>query len=202
MECAHDAIKHKDGSTRPGMEDVEAAVRTILQFIDDDPSREGLKDTPRRVAKAYVELFAGYRDDPKEILSKVFKEVEGYDDLVLVKNIPFTSHCEHHMVPFRGMASIAYYPKDGVVGLSKLARLVDCFANRLQTQETMTAQISDAIVEHLAPHGSAVLINAEHMCMCMRGVRKEGTSTTTRRFTGVFKQSREERTDFLKLLDD
>lgn len=183
---------------RATQEDAEEAVRTLLSFSCDDPTREGLQDTPKRVAKAYREFFKGYDESPAEILSKVFEEVADYDDMVLVRDIPFYSHCEHHMVPFFGTASIAYYPnaKGGVVGLSKLARLVECFARRLQTQETMTAQISDAINEHLKPEGVAVYIRAEHMCMSMRGIQKCGSSTVTRRFIGKFREDAEKR-DFL-----
>src|SRR3954469_7764046 len=152
---------------RPSQEEAEAAVRTLIAWAGDDPTREGLIDTPRRVTKAYGEFFAGYDQDPKEILERTFKEVGGYDDIVLVKDIPFSSHCEHHIVPFVGKAHIAYLPHDGVVGLSKLARLVDVFARRLQTQENLTAQIIEAINEHLGPRGAGVMLEAEHMCMTM-----------------------------------
>ncbi len=157
-------------SGQPG--EAEAAVRTLIAWAGDDPTREGLLETPKRVAKAYEELFQGYRMDASEALQKVFRDVEGYDDLVLVKDIPFHSHCEHHMVPFYGTAHIAYYPADGVVGLSKLARVVETFARRLQTQETMTAEITQSIQEALQPRGIAVVIEAEHMCMTMRGIQK------------------------------
>lgn len=171
---------------RPTQEEAEQAVRTLLRWAGDNPGREGLIDTPTRVVRAYRELFRGYEQDGEEILSKVFEEVEGYDDMVLVKDIAFASHCEHHMVPFVGKAHIAYFPSKGVVGLSKLARVVDVYARRFQTQETMTAQIADAIETTLKPHGIAVLIEAEHMCMSMRGVQKQGSSTLTSRFTGLF----------------
>ena len=175
-------------SARPSREDAEAAVRTLIAYTGDDPNREGLLDTPRRVVKAYDEFYAGYRADVAETLTRVFEEVHGYDDLVLVRDIPFASHCEHHMVPFTGHASIAYYPSaEGVVGLSKLARVVDVFAKRLQTQEAMTAQILGAIELNLRPRGCAVMIEAEHMCMSMRGVSKQGASTVTTQFSGVFK---------------
>ncbi len=151
-------------------------MRTLIAWAGDDPTREGLLDTPRRVAKAFGEFYSGYGQDPTEILDKTFKEVGGYDDIVLVRDIPFYSHCEHHMVPFVGKAHIAYYPHEGVVGLSKLARLVDVFARRLQTQENLTAQIIDALNEHLDPRGVAVMLEAEHMCMSMRGVQKAGRS--------------------------
>ncbi len=185
---------------RPSREEAEAAVRTLLAWAGDDPGREGLLETPRRVTKAFGEFFAGYEQDPSEVLAKTFKEVGGYDDIVLVKDIPFSSHCEHHMVPFFGKVHIAYLPQDGVVGLSKLARLVEVYARRLQVQENMTAQIIDAVNEHLNPRGAAVMIEAEHMCMSMRGVRAHGASTVTQRFTGVFAEERDERERFYQLL--
>ena len=185
---------------RPTQAEVEAAVRTLIAWTGDHPNREGLLDTPRRVAKAYKELYAGYDQDPAEILQRTFKEVGGYDDIVLVRDIPFHSHCEHHMVPFTGKAHIAYLPHDGVVGLSKLARLVEVFARRLQTQENLTAQIVDAINENLNPRGAAVMIEAEHMCMTMRGVHVHGTSTITHRFTGVFAEDRVEQDRFFAMV--
>ena len=187
-------------NVRPSREEAEAAVRVLLRWAGDDPTREGLLDTPKRVVKAYEELFKGYKQDPAEILATVFEEVEGYDDMVLVKDIPFTSHCEHHMVPFVGKAHIAYFPAEGVVGLSKLARVTDVFARRLQTQETMTAQITDAIDDALKPRGIAVLIEAEHMCMSMRGVQKQGASTITTRFTGVFRDDPAEQARFYQMV--
>lgn len=185
---------------RPSREEAEAAVRTLIRWAGDDPTREGLIDTPKRVVKAYRELFEGYEQDSSEILDKVFEEVAGYDDMVLVREIPFASHCEHHMVPFVGHAHIAYYPSDGVVGLSKLARLVDVYARRLQTQETMTAEIVEAMVDALNPRGVAVMIEAEHMCMSMRGVRKQGSTTLTTRFTGVFKDDPAEQVRFMSMV--
>jgi GTP cyclohydrolase I len=184
----------------PTREEAEAAVRTLLRWAGDDPTREGLQDTPKRVAKAFRELYSGYGQDPDEILDKVFSEVEGYDDIVLVRDIPFYSHCEHHMVPFLGVAHVAYYPTKGVVGLSKLARLVDAYARRLQTQETMTAQIASAMVKALDPRGVAVMIEAEHMCMSMRGIQKAGALTLTTQFTGVFKEDPAEQVRFLTLV--
>ncbi len=184
---------------RPTREEAEAAVRTLIAWTGDDPRREGVLETPARVTKAYGELFAGYTQDPKEILSKTFREVGGYDDIVLVRDIPFFSHCEHHMVPFFGKAHIAYLPHDGVVGLSKLARLMEAFARRLQTQETLTAQIIDALNENLGPRGAAVLLEAEHMCMTMRGVRAHGVKTVTHRFTGVFAEDRVEQDRFFAM---
>src|SRR6185312_3742762 len=185
---------------RPSREEAEAAVRTLIAWAGDDPAREGLLDTPRRVTKAYKEFFAGYHEDAGTILSKTFKEVGGYDDIVLVKDIPFYSHCEHHMVPFFGKAHIAYLPHDGVVGLSKLARLVNLFARRLQTQENLTAQITDALNENLGPRGAAVMLEAEHMCMTMRGVHAPGTMTVTHRFTGVFAEDRVEQDRFFAMV--
>lgn len=185
---------------RPSQEEAEAAVRTLIAWAGDDPTREGLLDTPRRVTKAYREFFAGYEEDAKAVLSKTFKEVGGYDDIVLVKDIPFSSHCEHHMVPFFGKAHIAYLPHDGVVGISKLARLVEVFSKRLQVQEVLTAQIIDAINEHLNPRGAAVLLEAEHMCMSIRGVRAHGALTVTQRFTGVFAEEKSEQDRFFQMI--
>lgn len=185
---------------RPTREEAEAAVRTLIAWAGDDPTREGLLETPGRVTRAYGEFFAGYEQDAKAILSKTFKEVGGYDDIVLVKDIPFSSHCEHHMVPFVGKAHIAYLPHDGVVGLSKLARLVEVFARRLQTQENLTAQIIDAINENLGPRGAAVMLEAEHMCMSMRGVHAHGAATVTHRFTGVFAEDRVEQDRFFAMI--
>jgi GTP cyclohydrolase I len=185
---------------RPSREEAEAAVRTLIAWAGDNPNREGLLETPRRVTKAYGEFFAGYEQDESEVLAKTFKEVGGYDDIVLVKDIPFSSHCEHHMVPFFGKVHIAYLPHDGVVGLSKLARLVEVYARRLQVQENMTAQIIDAVNEHLNPRGAAVMIEAEHMCMSMRGVRAHGASTVTQRFSGVFAEERDQQDRFFVLV--
>jgi len=185
---------------KPSREEAEEAVRVLLRWAGEDPSREGLLDTPKRVAKAYGELFGGYSEDAREHLERVFEEVEGYDDMVLVRDISFASHCEHHMVPFVGKAHIAYYPSEGVVGLSKLARVVDTYARRLQTQETMTAQITDVIDSVLKPRGIAVMIEAEHMCMSMRGVQKQGASTVTSQFTGVFRDDPTEQVRFYTLL--
>ena len=185
---------------RPTREEAEAAVRTLIAWAGDDPTREGLLETPARVAKAYDELFSGYGQDAAEVLSKTFREVGGYDDIVFVRDIPFYSHCEHHMVPFVGKAHIAYLPHDGVVGLSKLARLVEVFGRRLQTQETMTAQIIDAINENLGPRGAAVMLEAEHMCMTMRGVRAHDVTTITHRFTGVFAEDRVEQDRFFSMI--
>ena len=184
----------------PSQEEAEAAVRTLLAYAGDDPTREGLIDTPRRVAKAYRELFAGYQQDAGEILDRVFEEVDGYDDMVLVRDIPFASHCEHHMVPFMGKAHVGYYPQDKVVGLSKLARVVDVFARRLQTQENLTAQITLAVDEILKPRGVAVMIEAEHQCMSMRGIQKQGAKTVTNQFTGIFRDDPAEQVRFLTMV--
>lgn len=185
---------------RPSQEEAEAAVRTLIAWAGDDPTREGLLETPGRVTRAYGEFFAGYEQDAKTILSKTFKEVGGYDDIVLVKDIPFSSHCEHHMVPFVGKVHVAYYPSGGVVGLSKIGRVVDVFARRLQTQETLTAEIAGAIEHALKPRGVAVMVEAEHMCMAMRGIRKSGVTTVTTQFTGVFKDDATEQVRFISLV--
>ncbi len=177
---------------RPTREEAEAAVRTLIAWAGDNPDREGLIDTPRRVAAAYEEFFRGYAEDPESVLERTFQEVSGYDDMVLVRDIPFYSHCEHHIVPFIGRAHIAYYPNGGVVGLSKLARLVDVYSRRMQTQENLTAQVVQAMEAHLAPRGIAVLFEAEHQCMSLRGVQKAGVSTITSRFTGLFEAPAEQ----------
>jgi GTP cyclohydrolase IA len=190
----------KSSTVRPSQEEAEAAIRVLLAYAGDDPNREGLLDTPARVARAYRELFAGYRQDAGEILDRVFEEVEGYDDMVLVRDIPFASHCEHHMIPFMGHAHVAYYPTGGVVGLSKLGRIVDMYARRFQTQESMTVQIAEAIEKHLKPRGVALFVEAEHMCMSMRGVRKQGATTVTTRFTGVFRTDPAEQVRFMTML--
>ena len=185
---------------RPTREQAEAAVRTLIAWAGDDPTREGLIDTPRRVAKAYGELFSGYGKDAASDLARVFEEVAGYDDMVVLRDIPYFSHCEHHMVPFFGKAHVGYFPENGVVGLSKIARVVDTFAKRLQTQETLTSQIAEAIDEHLKPRGVAVMLEGEHMCMSMRGIQKEGVSTVTTRFSGVFRDDPAEQARFITLV--
>ncbi|MBV1706250.1 MAG: GTP cyclohydrolase I FolE [Hyphomicrobiales bacterium] len=190
----------KAPAQRPTREEAEAAVKVLVRWAGDDPEREGLRDTPRRVVKAYEEIYGGYTKDAASALRRVFQDVEGYQDMVLVRDITFTSHCEHHMVPFTGRAHIAYLPKKGVVGLSKLARVVDIFARRLQTQEAMNAQIAEAIEDALHPRGLAVMIEAEHMCMAMRGVQKVGSSTVTMQFFGTFKDNPEEQARFLALV--
>lgn len=184
----------------PSREEAEAAVRTLLGWTGEDTRREGLLDTPKRVVKAYKEFFGGYDEDPVEVLSRTFEEVGGYTDIVLVRAIPFFSHCEHHVVPFYGKAHVAYYPDHSVVGLSKLARVVDIYARRLQTQENLTAQITTTIDTVLKPRGVAVMLQAEHMCMSMRGIQKHGASTITTQFTGVFREDPSEQERFLNLI--
>jgi GTP cyclohydrolase I len=185
---------------RPTLEDAEAAVRTLLAWAGDDPNREGLIDTPVRVAKAYKEYFSGYHEDPADILSRTFEDVGGYDDIVMLRDIEFTSHCEHHIAPFVGRAHVAYLPTKSVVGISKLARVVEIFARRLQTQENMTAQIANAIAETLEPRGVAVMLEAVHACMSMRGVGKRGVTTITTQFIGEFKSSPVMQARFLELV--
>ncbi|MEJ2376147.1 MAG: GTP cyclohydrolase I FolE [Pseudolabrys sp.] len=185
---------------RPSREEAEAAVRTLIAYAGDDPAREGVLDTPKRVIDAYEELYQGYREVPADVLDRTFSETGGYDDFVLVKDIGFNSHCEHHMMPFYGKAHVAYMPTDRVVGLSKLARLVDVYAKRLQTQEHMTSQIATAIDEILKPRGVAVLLEAEHMCMSLRGVEKLGALTVTTHFTGAFRDDSAEQVRFMTML--
>ena len=168
-------------------EKVEEAIRTIIQWTGEDPKREGLKSTPQRVVKAFKEYFKGYNEDPAEHLTKTFTEVEGYDDMVIEKNISIQSHCEHHMAPIIGVAHVAYIPLNKVVGLSKLARVVDAFSKRLQTQERLTMQVAKTIMDVLQPRGVAVTVDAVHQCMTIRGVKKEKTSTVTNHFLGAFK---------------
>lgn len=190
-----------DDVERPSMEEAMDAVRTLIAWAGDDPKREGLIDTPKRVVKAYQEWFAGYQEDPVTYLSRTFDDVQGYDDIVMLKNIDVESHCEHHMAPFLGKAFVAYMPTQAVVGISKLARVVEIFAKRLQTQETMTAQICDAITDSLAPMGVAVLIDAEHQCMSTRGVHHKDVTTITTQFTGVFKTDKDLRNRFLRMTE-
>ena len=185
--------------TKPTEEEARQAVKTLLAFTGDDPEREGLIETPDRVVRAYREFFAGYEEDPEEILSKTFEEVEGYDEMVIVKNIRVESHCEHHMVPIIGMGHIAYIPNKRVVGISKLARIIDVYGKRLQTQETMTAQIADIIEKVLQPKGVAVVIDAAHQCMTTRGIHKTETSTVTSRMLGAFKEP-DTKNEFYKLI--
>lgn len=196
----------RDGSgdlaeNRPSRAEAEEAVRTLIAWAGDDPTREGLADTPSRVVEAYEEYFAGYDADPYDILSRTFEDVQGYDDLVMLRDIRIESHCEHHMLPIVGVAHIAYLPAGRVVGISKLARAVDIYAKRLQTQETMTAQIANAINEVLQPRGVAVMVDALHECMTTRGIHKPGTTTITTGFTGVFKDDPAYRDRFMQLVN-
>jgi GTP cyclohydrolase I len=185
---------------RPSRSEAEQAVRTLLAYVGDNPDREGLIDTPKRVISAFEELYSGYREDPVEVLDRTFAEMGTYDDLVLVKNIPFHSHCEHHMMPFYGKAHVAYMPIERVVGLSKLARLIDVYARRLQTQEHLTSQVVTAIDEVLKPRGVAVMVEAEHTCMSLRGVEKQGSSTVTTQFTGLFRDDPSRQVRFITLV--
>jgi GTP cyclohydrolase IA len=185
---------------KPSREDALAAVRTLIAYAGDNPDREGLRDTPNRVIDAYAELYSGYRESAIDVLERTFSEIGRYDDFVLVRDIAFNSHCEHHMMPFMGKAHIAYKPIDRVVGLSKLARLVDVYARRLQTQEHMTSQIAIAIEEILNPRGVAVMLEAEHMCMSVRGVEKPGSSTITTQFTGSFRDNPDDQVRFITMV--
>ena len=184
---------------RPSREAAMEAVKTLIAWAGDDPEREGLKDTPQRVVDAYREWFRGYDECPYKELERVFEDVQGYDDIVMLKQIDVESHCEHHIAPFLGKAYVAYLPTESVVGISKIARVVEIFAKRLQTQETMTAQIAEAINTALKPRGVAVLIDAEHQCMSTRGVHHKDVTTVTTQFTGAFKEHQELRDRFLKL---
>jgi GTP cyclohydrolase I len=185
---------------RPTMDEAIAAVKTLIRYAGDNPDREGLIDTPKRVVKSYEEFFSGYQKNPDEILAKTFEEVEGYDEMVIVKNIDLESHCEHHMVPIIGIAHVAYIPNRRVVGISKLARIVDVYAKRLQTQETMTAQIADSILHILKPKGVGVVIDAAHQCMSTRGVHKRHSSTVTSRMLGLFRSDPKTRSEFMDLI--
>ncbi|MEO0478975.1 MAG: GTP cyclohydrolase I FolE [Planctomycetota bacterium] len=185
---------------RPSRDEAESAVRTLLAWAGDDPSREGLLETPSRVVKAYEEFFRGYDQDPHQILAKTFEETAGYDEMVCVRDIRIESHCEHHMVPFLGVAHIAYLPVNRVVGLSKLARLAELYSKRLQIQEKLTVQIADAIDTVLEPRGVAVVIEAEHFCMTTRGVQKPGSLTVTSRMTGEFRENPSTRREFLAMI--
>ncbi len=205
MSCHHDE-EPADGDIAgpaakiPVPDEVADAVRTLLRWAGDDPSREGLLDTPKRVARAWREYCQGYGEDPAYHLSRVFEEVGGYDEIVLLKDIPFQSHCEHHMAPIIGKASIAYLPQDHVVGISKLARVLHAYARRLQVQERLTAEVADCIWEHLKPRGVAVVIDASHACMTARGVRTPGVGMVTSRMMGVFREDERSRTEVLKLM--
>lgn len=182
-------------------EKAEEAIKTIIEWVGEDPEREGLKSTPRRVIKAYKEYFQGYKQDPAEYLTKTFTEVEGYDDMVIEKNISIRSHCEHHIAPIIGVAHVAYIPSKKVVGLSKLARVVEAFSKRLQTQERLTMQIAKTIMDVLKPRGVAVTINAAHQCMTNRGIKKENTTTITNNFLGVFKDDLSYQNRYLRYIN-
>jgi GTP cyclohydrolase I len=187
-------------SPRASRDEAEAAVRTLIAFAGDNPDRDGLLDTPKRVVGAFEELYRGYTECPAEVLDRTFAEMGAYDDFVLVRDIEFHSSCEHHMMPFFGRAHIAYTPVERVVGLSKLARLIDVYARRLQTQEHLTSQISTAIDEILKPRGVAVMMEAEHMCMSLRGVQKPGTMTVTTKFSGIFRDDPTQQVRFITLV--
>ncbi|WP_144098182.1 GTP cyclohydrolase I FolE [Croceicoccus sediminis] len=184
----------------PVPDDVQEAIRTLIRWSGDDPEREGLIDTPKRVARAWKEYCVGYQEDPAIHLSRIFEEVGGYDEVVLLKDIPFQSHCEHHMAPIIGKAAIAYLPRDHVVGISKLARVLHGFARRLQIQERLTAEVAQCIWDHLKPHGVAVVIEASHACMTARGVRTPGVAMTTSRMMGTFLEDQRSRKEVLSLM--
>jgi len=193
-------VVDSETTARPSREEAEDAVRTLIQWAGDDPGREGLTDTPARVVRSYEEFFNGYDACPRTILEKTFEETDGYDEIVLLRDIRFESHCEHHMAPIIGRAHVAYLPKHRVVGISKLARLVDIFAKRLQIQEKMTAQIANTIEEILEPHGVAVIIEAAHHCMTTRGIHKPGAVMTTSRMLGAFRNDASTRREFLAMI--
>jgi GTP cyclohydrolase I len=186
---------------KPSRKQAEEAVKTLIKWAGDNPEREGLIETPKRVVNAYKEFFSGYDSKPEQILSKTFDEVEGYDEMVIVRDITIESHCEHHMVPFIGIAHIGYIPDKRIVGISKLARIADVFAKRLQTQEIMTAQIADTINEVLKPKGVAVVIDAQHQCMTTRGTHKTESSTITSRMLGLFRTNSNTRSEFMNLIN-
>jgi len=190
----------KPAEPRPSREEAEAAVRTLLLWTGDDPTREGLRDTPARVARAYEDWFSGYNEDPEEFLKRTFEEVEGYDDMVVLKDIRFESHCEHHLAPIIGRAHIGYLPNNKVVGISKLARVVEAYARRLQVQEKMNAQIAHCIQTVLEPKGVAVVIEATHQCMTTRGVHKTGVTMVTSAMHGEFRKNPLTRREFLSVI--
>jgi GTP cyclohydrolase I len=194
---SHELDVHRIREERPSAEQAEAAVRTLLAYAGDDPAREGLLDTPSRVVRSYDEFFGGYLMDPVEVLERTFEETEGYDEMVLLKDIGFVSHCEHHMAPIQGRAHVAYLPRNRVVGISKLARVVEIYARRLQIQEKMTSQIANVIDTVLQPEGVAVMIEAEHHCMTTRGVNKAGVAMVTSKMLGAFRDNPATRREFL-----
>ncbi|TKC79220.1 GTP cyclohydrolase I FolE [Trinickia terrae] len=191
-----------EATSRPTREEAEAAVRVLLRWAGDDPNREGLLETPSRVVRSYEEFFSGYAQDPREILARTFSEVDGYDEMIVLKDIRFESYCEHHMVPIIGRAHVAYLPEHRVVGISKLARLVDAFAKRLQIQEKMTAQIADTLNEILQPKGVGVILEAAHQCMSTRGVHKPGVEMVTSRMLGTFRTDPSTRREFLSIVSN
>ena len=197
MKVEKDQLNIKQN--RPSRDEAMEAVKTLISWAGDDPQREGLIETPKRVVKAYEEFFAGYTQDPLAALSKTFEDVQGYDDLVFLRDINIETHCEHHMVPILGVAHVAYLPRDRVVGISKLARVIDIFAKRLQTQETMTMQILETIDQALDPLGTAIMIDAKHQCMTTRGISKPNVSTVTTKFSGLFAENTELRERFMRL---
>jgi len=188
-------------AARPGRDEAEAAVRTLIRWAGDDPDREGLRGTPARVARAYEEWFSGYFEDPRDYLKRTFEEVAGYDEIVLLRDVRFTSHCEHHMAPIIGKVHIGYLPRNRVVGISKLVRLVDVFARRLQVQEKMTAEIAACLDNVLKPHGVAVVVEGGHECMTTRGVRRPDVTMVTSRMLGVFRERAETREEFLAAIN-
>jgi len=189
-------------SVKPTRQQAEEAVRTLIRWAGDDPTREGLVDTPSRVARAYEEFFAGYEEDPHEILRRTFEETDGYDEMVVLRDIRLESHCEHHMVPIIGKAHVAYLPGNRVVGISKLARIVEIYSRRLQIQEKLTAQIANTLQEVLNPRGVAVVIEAAHQCMTTRGVRKAGVTMVTSRMLGAFRENDSTRREFMALINN
>ena len=192
-------INEKKETNRPSKEEAMKAVKTLISWAGDNPSREGLIDTPKRVVEAYEEFFSGYDEDPYKVLDKTFSDVEGYDDIIILRDINIETHCEHHIVPILGVAHVAYLPSEKVVGLSKLARVVEVYCRRLQTQETLTMQILHTIDEVLQPRGVAVMIDAKHQCMTTRGIYKPDVSTITTKFLGLFKEDNELRQRFIQL---
>jgi GTP cyclohydrolase I len=200
MNKRDETIGAEQASARPTQDQAEEAVRTLIRWAGDNPEREGLIQTPARVARAYREFFSGYECDPMQILATTFSEVDGYDEMVVLKDIRFESYCEHHMVPIIGRAHVAYLPEHRVVGISKLARLVDVYAKRLQIQEKMTVQIADALNTVLQPKGVAVILEAAHQCMSTRGVHKPGASLVTSRMLGAFRDDPSTRREFLSIV--
>ncbi|MCY3830062.1 MAG: GTP cyclohydrolase I FolE [Rhodospirillaceae bacterium] len=200
MNDSSPAVRRPSRPSRPSRREAEAAVRTLLRWTGDDPDREGLLETPARVVRAYEEFFSGYAVDPVDFLSRTFSETEGYDEIVVLRDIRVESHCEHHMVPIVGKAHVGYLPKNRVVGISKIARLVDAYARRLQIQEKLTAQIANTMQEVLDPRGVAVVIEASHQCMTTRGVHKSGAGMVTSRMLGAFRDDPATRREFLTMI--